>query len=92
MALFQCIFSVNNGAWVHIHEMEPRIWYSHSIHLQPARPIRERLPRHPYWFRTRQERLVEKDSEGLLHDRLSCVYIYMYMYTPIDMDRLQREE
>lgn len=69
--------------------MEPRIWYSHNLHLQP---IHKRLPRQPYWFRTRQERLVEKDPEGLLHHRLSCVYTYMYMYAPIDMQRLQREE
>lgn len=87
-----CILPVNSSAWVHIHEMEPRIWCSHDIHLQPARPIHKRVPRQPYWFRTCQERLVEKDPEGRLHHRLSCVYTYMYMYASIDMQRLQRED
>lgn len=65
---------------------------------QPSRYIpkvdtrQPRKPRQPYWFRTRQERLVEKDSEGLLHDRLSCVYTYMYVDAPVKVRCFQREE
>lgn len=82
------IARVDGSAWGHLDEMDAGIWYSHNNRSQP---IHTRRLRPPYWLRTRQERPVEKNPEGLLHDRLSCVYIFIHSYVSVKVQRFQRE-